>query len=119
MLSNNILFTTFAAIKNRYMNKIKKTLLALFVAMSCSAMAQNAQNYLNIKVPISFDGKDYKLGWSSHPAEYYYLEEFFPEGQKPEHYDDMFSVSVVVADVEVSDLVMAKVRELDERKIEE
>ena len=116
MLSNNILFTTFAAIKNRYMNKIKKTLLALFVAMSCSAMAQNAQNYLNIKAPISFDGKDYKLGWSSHPAEYYYLEEFFPEGQKPEHYDDMFSVSVVVADVEVSDLVMAKVRELDERK---
>ncbi|MBR6286697.1 MAG: hypothetical protein IKR18_06900 [Bacteroidaceae bacterium] len=98
------------------MNKIKKTLLALFVAMSCSAMAQNAQNYLNIKAPISFDGKEYELGWSSHPADYYYMEEYFPEGQQPEHYDDMFTVSVVVADIKVADLVAAKLRELDERK---
>lgn len=60
------------------------------------AIAQNkVQDFLNIGDSIIYDGKTFYLGWSSHPTDIYYLQEYFPKGESPESYNQMMSISIL------------------------
>lgn len=96
--------------------KITGFVLALFI-LPLSTMAQNAMDYLNIGKTITFNGTDYKLGWSANPKENYYIQEFYPDGENGESYHNMYTVSThIIDDLNPEMAVKAKAAELDKRK---
>jgi len=97
---------------------MKKTLLFLIALLSLSTLcAQPATVYFDAGDPIRFGKTDFRFGWSSHPTEAYYLQEYFPKGEVPEHYNEMFTVSLIFHDrLSAKMAVEAKIAELEERK---
>ena len=61
-------------------------------------MAQGVTDYLKIGETLQFNNKTYHQGWISHPTGAYFVQEYFPEGEKPESYHEMFTVSVLYGD---------------------
>ena len=56
-------------------------------------------NYLHTEDMLTFDNVGYRLGWSSHPNDIQYLQEYFPEGQTAESFTDMLSVWLFFVDL--------------------
>ena len=79
---------------------MKKNALILMSLLICPVvlMAQRVTNYLKTGETLQFNNKTYHLGWSSHPTDAYYVQEYFPEGEKAESYHEMFTVSVLYGD---------------------
>ncbi len=96
---------------------MKKVLIS-FIVIFCSTIlnAQTMTSYFNAGNPIEVDGKEFYLGWSSNPQEGYYLQEYFPKGEAPEHYNDMFTVSLFEGNVTPEIAAQAKANELATRK---
>jgi len=79
--------------------------------------AQNVEDVLDVKT-LNFQGVDYQLGWSAHNSSQC-IQEYFPKGQVPESYTDMFTISVftnIVEGVTPAMAVAAKEAELEARK---
>lgn len=98
--------------------RVMKPMLLLIVALmsSLNLFGQSPVEYFNVGNPIRFDGTKYYLAWSVRPNENYYLQEYLPKGESLEHYDQMFTVSVLFWDRTPFDAVQAKVVELEQRK---
>ncbi len=94
-----------------------KRIISLVLAMcSLTCMAQ-VTDYLKIGNTIKFNKENYTLGWSSHPNDGYYIQEYFPKGEKPETFKKMFTINVLVAEGSTPQLAaQAKCTELDNRK---
>ena len=54
--------------------------------------AQNVEDVLDVK-SFNFQCTDYHLGWGAHNSQQC-IQEYFPKGQVPESYTDMFTISV-------------------------
>lgn len=80
--------------------------------MNGSAQSSLAVNYLNTSSEISFNGTKFRLAWSSHPTVQYYKQEYFPAGQSPEKFTDMFLLEVVTSSLTPKDAFDAKLAEL-------
>lgn len=79
--------------------------------------AQNVEDVLDVKT-LNFQGVDYQLGWSAHNSGQC-IQEYFPKGQVPESYTDMFTISVftnIAPGVTPEMAVAAKEAELEARK---
>lgn len=96
------------------MNKILRTLL--FFALFACAEAYAVENYLNTKETLDFDNTEFTLGWSSHPREIQYLQEYFPKGQSPENFKDMLSVWLFVGDFSAEAYIQNMTATYAERK---
>ena len=95
--------------------KIYLTLLITLFSW-LSVFAQSATEYFSVGNPINYCGTDYFLAWSSHPQDNYYLQEYLPKGETLEHYNQMFTVSVIFWDRTPLEAVTAIVAELEQRK---
>lgn len=98
---------------------MKKNALILMALLICPVvlMAQRVTDYLKTGETLQFNNKTYHLGWSSHPTDAYYVQEYFPEGEKAESYHEMFTVSVLYGDAITPQLgVTTKVLDLEARK---
>ena len=95
-----------------------KTILTLIISLfSClSIFAQSATEYFNVGNPIKYCDTKYSLVWSAHPQENYYVQEYLPQGESLEHYNQMFTVSVIFWDRTPLEAVQAKIAELEQRK---
>lgn len=96
------------------MKGIISLLASLLVCLNMSA--QSAVEYFEAGNPINYCGTDYHLAWSVRPIENYYVQEYLPEGETLERYNQMFTVAVVFCDLTPLDAVKAKIAELDQRK---
>ena len=96
------------------MNKIL-VILALFL-MSFTPVSDSVVDRLNMKGPIVYDNTSYKLTWSSHPQENYYIQEYLPEGESQTNFNQMLTVCCFVGDYSVSDVAGLMIRSLDKRK---
>lgn len=75
-------------------------------------------DYLKTGNTLQFNKETFYLGWSSHPTSAYYVQEYFPKGEKAESYNQMFTVSVLFDEgVTPKAAVEAKQAELDLRKL--
>ena len=79
--------------------------------------AESVTDYLKVGNTLQFNKETYYLGWSSHPTDIYYIQEYFPKDEKAESYHQMFSVSIlygealtpkVGADTKVAELELRK-----------
>ncbi len=95
---------------------IKRIISLVLTMCSLTCMAQ-VTDYLKIGNTIKFNKENYTLGWSSHPNDGYYIQEYFPKGEKPETFKKMFTINVLVAEGITPQLAaQAKCTELDNRK---
>ena len=75
-------------------------------------------NYLGSQETIIFDGITYNLAWS-HPPQAkgtYYIQEYMPDGQKIEKYNDIFILDLGKGNESIEASVKQKVDWLKERK---
>ncbi len=80
---------------------------------------ETATQYFNVGNPIKFEDTDYYFAWSSRPYDFYMLQEYLPEGETFEHYNQMFTVSVMFvgdAPMKADKAVEFKIAELEEVK---
>lgn len=69
------------------------SILSLISIMTFGTLkAQNVEDVLDVK-SFNFQGTDYHLGWGAHNSQQC-IQEYFPKGQVPESYTDMFTISV-------------------------
>src|SRR6185312_10457323 len=78
--------------------------------------AEDVVNFLNTPNVISYNKKDYKLAWSSHPATNYYKQEYVPKHQSIKNFDDMLIVDFLMIDTPAVNIVGVKINEIRERK---
>ncbi len=96
---------------------MKKQLFFLLLFAVCSVLgAEAVENYLDTPTKLSFNGTDYELGWSSHPRDYQYLQEYFPEGQTPENFTEMLSIWMLVGDFPANVWIQNLAASYNERK---
>ncbi len=95
-----------------------KVCLSLFISLiSClGVFAQSATEYFNVGNPIKYCDTEFSLFWSANPQEDYFVQEYLPQGETLEHYNQMFTVCVILWDISPLDLVQAKIAELKQRK---
>lgn len=95
-----------------------KAILSLIISLiSClGVFAQSATEYFNVGNPIKYCGTKFSLVWSANPQENYFVQEYLPQGETLEHYNQMFTVSVIFWDRTPLEAVQAKVAELEQRK---
>ena len=74
------------------MKKIFSILSFISIMTFGTLKAQNVEDVLDVKT-LNFQGVDYQLGWSAHNSQQC-IQEYFPKGQVPESYTDMFTISV-------------------------
>jgi hypothetical protein len=96
----------------------KKRLILLLVPillnLSVSA-ADGAIDYLSVPGPISVNQLNYDLAWSSHPKDNFYIQEYFPAGETPEHYSNMVLLQAFIGSKSAKELVGALMRQIEER----
>ena len=95
-----------------------KVVVSIIISLlSClSLSAQSATEYFNAGNPIKYCGTKYYLAWSAQPQENYFVQEYLPKGESLDHYNQMFTVSVIFWDITPLEAVQAKIAELEERK---
>jgi len=96
---------------------MKKVLLALvFLYMTTYSYAQTVREYFVTENPITFDDTQFYLGWSSNPIKGFFLHEYFPAGETPEHFNKMFTVNIAETSMTAKDAAAGKADELTKRK---
>ena len=95
-----------------------KAAISLIISLlSCLGLsAQSVTEYFNVGNPIKYCGTKYSLIWSAHPQENYFVQEYLPKGESLDHYNQMFTVSVIFWDRTPLEAVQAKIAELEQRK---
>ncbi len=74
------------------MKKIFSILSFISIMTFGTLKAQNVEDVFDVK-SFNFQGTDYHLGWGAHNSQQC-IQEYFPKGQVPESYTDMFTISV-------------------------
>lgn len=95
---------------------ISKLIAAAAMAALAAPPAFAQSDMLGIPGPISFQGQDYALAWTSQPSEAYFKQEYVPEGQAVEAYTDMILVEAVAGAITPAQAAAAQVETLAARK---
>jgi hypothetical protein len=74
------------------------------------------KDYLNVSGPIVFNGINYDLSWSSHPAGNFYKQEYIVKGDNPDKFKEMIMIDLVTGTDDIKAVLRAKVSEIEEIK---
>ena len=96
--------------KKRFVSLVAPVLLSLSVSAAGAAI-----DYLSVPGPISINQSNYDLAWSSHPKDNFYIQEYVPAGETPEHYSNMVLLQVFIGSKSAKDVVGALVKIIEER----
>ena len=89
-------------------------LVPILLNLSVSA-ADGAIDYLSVPGPISVNQLNYDLAWSYHPKDDFYIQEYVPTGETPEHYSNMVLLQAFIGSKSAKELVDALMRKIEER----
>jgi hypothetical protein len=96
--------------KKRFVSLVAPVLLSLSVSAAGGAI-----DYLSVPGPISINQLNYDLAWSSHPKDNFYIQEYVPAGETPEHYSNMVLLQVFIGSKSAKDVVDPLVKIIEER----
>ena len=88
----------------------------LFAHIGVARSESAAVDRLSLPDAIQFNGESYRLSWSSHPTPYYYKQEYLPQGQTSERFQQMLLIEATVRGIDINDAVAAQVGMLNKRK---
>lgn len=94
--------------------KMKTILIALSTLLF--SFTNSPIDRLGVKGPLEFNKTNFKLAWTEKPSDIYYIQEYLPEGEYPERFNQMLTIHYFNTDLETKDAVGQKVKELTERK---
>jgi len=92
----------------------KLTAAAMAVLMATPLLAQS--DLLGVPGPISFEGEEYVLAWSSQPSDGYIKHEYVPAGQAVEAYSDMILIEAVAGTVTPIQAAASQIEALEARR---
>lgn len=96
---------------------MKTILLALLtILFSFTPTSTNPIDRIGVKGPLEFNKTSFKLAWTDHPRDNYYIQEYLPLGEKLESFNQMLTMHLFVVDISPKDAAMQKVKELTARK---
>ncbi|MBT33923.1 MAG: hypothetical protein CMO01_30030 [Thalassobius sp.] len=95
---------------------MKSILIALSTLFFLSFSGDDVKDYLSVKGPLNFNKTDFVLKWSDIPNEHYYIQEYLPEDETPEHFNQMLTIHLFDSKLKLKDAVNQKVKELNNRK---
>jgi hypothetical protein len=95
-----------------------KEVLIVFSALffSFTTVTDNSVDRIGVKGPLKFGKTEFKLVWSDKPNDKYYIQEYLPNGEKLENFNQMLTIHLFDTNIKLEDAVRQKVRELTERK---
>lgn len=67
---------------------------------------------IGVAGPLVFNDTVFNLAWTAHPDETYYAQEYLPEGENVETFDQMLAVHVFLKDVKPKKAVLEKAIQL-------
>jgi hypothetical protein len=88
----------------------------LTVFFSVTAIAQNLVERLGVNENLEFNNTTYKLSWTAKPNDNYIIQEYLPEGESLDHFNQMMTIHLFLTDIKCKDAVYKKVNELITRK---
>lgn len=91
----------------------------LLVLSACALMAfvpAEVTERLNVSGPLELNNTTFNLAWSDHPRDNYYIQEYLPEGETVDDFNQMLTLHLFVGETTVEQGIGQKMRELDERK---
>lgn len=104
------------------------TIIAVFL-FNCGNKAENQnagksvtnsvdepEDKIGVRGPLNFNGAEFKLSWADHPRENYFIQEYLPEGENLNRFNQMLTVHLFLSDMELKDAVKQKESELSARK---
>lgn len=74
---------------------LKRALIIAAFSATLFAPSLAQEDLIGVPGPLTFEGTEFILAWSSHPTPAYYKHEYLPEGQKVESYGQMFMLEVL------------------------
>lgn len=86
----------------------------IILAALTPSLAQT--DMLGVPGPLAFQDENYFLAWSSEASESYLKQEYVPEGQTVERFEDMILVEAVSGSISPMDAAAAQIQMLDGRK---
>ena len=96
---------------------MKRTLIALstflFIFMT---IPDNTVDRLGVKGPLEFNKTEFKLVWTDNPNDNYYIQEYLPDGEDLETFNQMLTIHLFDTDMKIKNAVGQKVKELKKRK---
>jgi hypothetical protein len=96
---------------------MKKYLLALvIILMSFTNSNQEPVDRIGVKGPLTFNNTTFNLSWTSKPSDNYYIQEYLPNGENADRFNQMMSIFLLVGETKLKDAVQQKVKELNARK---
>jgi len=95
---------------------ILKTSVAAAITILAALPIAAQSEMLGVPGPISFKGEDYALAWTSQPSDNYVKQEYVPEGQGVENYEDMILVEALTGKMTPMEAAATKVQSLEARK---
>ncbi|MBN9485517.1 MAG: hypothetical protein BGO70_03140 [Bacteroidetes bacterium 43-93] len=100
------------------MNLLRKVLVISFLlcGYGYNTYSQNVSERIGIPGPLTFANDQFSLAWSDKPDVNYYVQEYLPKGQDPDHFKQMLAIHLLKKEMTVDDAVAVKVAELNNRK---
>lgn len=94
-----------------------KSLLITFASILLfSFTGDTVTDYLSVEGPLKFNQTDFELKWSDKPNDNYYIQEYLPQGENLNDFNQMLTIHLFDTDIKLKDAVSQKVKELDRRK---
>jgi hypothetical protein len=91
-------------------------ILLSLLFFSFTTSLNQVDDRLGVKGPLKFNNINFNLVWSDKPNEKYYIQEYLPEGEKLESFNQMLTIHLFDTDITTKDAVQQKVKELAKRK---
>lgn len=96
---------------------MKNVLLIIsFFCFSFTTLNSDSLDKLGVKGPLEFGKTMFKLAWSDQPRPNYYIQEYLPEGESLEKFNQMISIHLFATDIKLKVAVKLKIEELTKRK---
>jgi hypothetical protein len=96
---------------------MKTTLVALATLLfSMTTVTENPIDRLGVKGPLVFNKTNFNLSWTDKPNESYFIQEYLPEGEKADSFNQMLTIHLFNTDVSTKEAVAQKIEELNARK---
>lgn len=96
---------------------MKYILIAFSVLFfSFTILPDNPVDKIGVKGPLEFNNTSYELVYTDKPNDKYYIQEYLPDGEKLESFNQMLTIHLFVTDIKSEKAVEQKVKELTERK---
>jgi hypothetical protein len=96
---------------------MKRLLFGLLTTFfSLTVLAQKPVERLGVKENLEFDKTTFKLSWTAKPNDNYIIQEYLPEGESLDHFNQMMTIHLFLTDIKCEDAVYKKVNELITRK---